>query len=100
MDAIRWATIRLTGGTRDNNFPLASNVERAVLAVRRMARLAAAEVSRWNTLAIALMSQQLNEPSLVLDLFIQNARSQIISARIFSEGHVTNLYPTSDRTTL
>jgi hypothetical protein len=38
-----------------------------------MAGLATAEVSGRNTLAVALMSEKLDEPSLVLDLLVQNA---------------------------
>lgn len=45
-------------------------IEAAVLAIRRLTRFAAAEVSGWDRLSIALMSQQLDKPRFVLDLFV------------------------------
>src|SRR6185312_238425 len=65
-------------------------VEAPVLAIRCLSGLAAPEVSRRNRLPIALMRQQLNKPCLVFDLFVQDARSHIVGARIFSKGHIAD----------
>src|ERR1700686_4096045 len=71
-------------------------VEMGVLAVRRFARRAAAEVAGGNALAVALMRQQLDEPGLVLDLFVQDTRGHIVGARIFAEGQIADLDPAAD----
>src|SRR5260370_1721759 len=71
-----------------------------IFTVRRFSRFAAAEMARRCRLAIALMSEQLNEPWLVLDLFVQNARGQVIGAWIFAKGYIAHGTPASDRTPL
>src|SRR5207237_1765024 len=75
-------------------------IELPILAVRRLAWLAAAEVSAGDALAIALMRQQLDEPRLVLHFFVENARRQVIGSRIFAESHVAHRAPTADGATL
>ncbi len=47
-------------------------VEAPVLAVRRVPRFAAAEVSGRNRLTVALLRQQLDEPGLMLHFFVEN----------------------------
>src|SRR5438445_12877939 len=71
-------------------------IELPILAVRRLARLAAAEVSAGDALAVALVRQQLDEPSLVFHFFVQNARGKVVRARIFAESHVAHRAPTAD----
>src|SRR6266550_2642821 len=75
---------------------LRSNVERTVLAVRRVARLAATEMSRRYGLLIALPSQQFNEPGFVFHFFVQDARRHVIGSRVLSESHVAHCRPAPD----
>src|SRR5439155_8767344 len=65
-----------------------------------MSRISAAEVPGGNALPVALVRQQLDEPGFVFDLFVENARSHVISARVFAESHVADLDPAADRTAL
>src|SRR5205823_8305471 len=71
-------------------------VESCILAVRGVAGLSSAEVAGGDALAVALVCQQFDEPGFVFDFFVQNARSHIVGARIFAEGHVADLDPTTD----
>src|SRR5438477_11748608 len=75
---------------------LRSNVERTVLAVRRVARLAPTEMSRRYGLLIALPSQQFNEPGFVFHFFVQDARGHVIGPRVLAEGHVAHRRPAPD----
>src|SRR6185312_2051315 len=75
-------------------------VEVAVFAVRRFARYAAAEVTRRNRLPIPFVGQQLNEPGLMFDLFVQNPGCHVIGPGILAEGHVTNSDPAPDSAAL
>src|SRR5438105_11125353 len=75
-------------------------IELPILAIRRLARLAAAEVSAGNALAVALVRQQLDEPSLMLHFFVENARRQVICPRILAESHVAHRAPTANSAAL
>src|SRR6185312_11533869 len=75
-------------------------VEASILAVWSLARLAAPEVTGRNRFAVALVRQQLNEPSLVLDFFIQNTSRHVIRTWILTESHVADLAPTANGATL
>src|SRR5205807_5078250 len=68
----------------------------AVLAVGGVARLAAAEVARGADLAVALLAQQLDEPGLVLDLLVEDARGHVVGPRVLAEGQVADLAPGAD----
>src|ERR1700719_225315 len=68
-------------------------IEMRVLAVRRFARGAAAEVARGDRLAVPFVSQEFDEPGFVLDLFVQNSRSHIVSPRIFAKCNVGDFNP-------
>ena len=61
-------------------------IEAAIFAVRRLPRFAAAEMSGRYRLSIAFMGQQLDKPSFMFDLFIQDACSEIIGSWILSKG--------------
>src|SRR5262249_58077782 len=71
-------------------------VEPAVLAVRGLARLAAAEVARRADLVVALLAEQLDEPGLVLDLLVEDAGGHVVGARVLAEGQVADLAPGAD----
>src|SRR5947199_808384 len=75
-------------------------VESCILAIWSMAGLSSAEVAGGDALAVALVCQQLDKPSFVFDFFVQNARSHVVGARIFAEGHVTDFDPTANGTAL
>jgi DNA-binding transcriptional LysR family regulator len=62
-------------------------VEARILAVGGMSRLATAEVAGWNRFPIALMGQQLDEPCLVLDHFVQEARRHAQGRPLLSRKH-------------
>jgi DNA-binding transcriptional LysR family regulator len=62
-------------------------VEARILAVGGMSRLATAEVAGWNRFPIALMGQQLDEPCLVLDHFVQEARRHAQRRPLLSRKH-------------
>src|SRR5207245_6239124 len=53
-------------------------------------------MSRRDRLVVTLVSQQLDEPSFMLDLFVQYARGQVIRAWVFSKSHVTHFGPAAD----
>src|SRR5437588_107416 len=78
--------------------PAASSgvVEPAVLAVGGVTRGAAAEVARGPDLVVALLAQQLDEPGLVLDLLVEDARRHVVGARVLAEGQVAHLAPGAD----
>ena len=61
-----------------------------------MSWLPAAEVSGRNGFAVALLRQQLDEPGLVLDFFVKDARRHIVRPRIFSERHVADFNPAAN----
>src|SRR5207245_174050 len=65
-----------------------------------MPGISAAEVPGGNTLPITFVGQQLDEPGFVFNLFVENARSHVISAWIFAESHVADFDPAADRTAL
>src|SRR5260370_19087250 len=68
-------------------------IESVVLAVRRLARLSAAKVSGRPNLAVALLAQQLDEPSFMLDFFIENPSGHVVGARILAKGQIAHLTP-------
>ncbi len=61
-------------------------IEAAIFAIRRLPRFAPAEMSGRYRFSIAFMGQQLDKPSFMFDLFIQDACSEIIGSWIFSKG--------------
>src|ERR1700730_15031820 len=63
-------------------------IEAPILAVGRFSWFAAAEVSGGYRFSIAFMSQQLDKPRLVLNLFVQDAGSEVVGSWIFAKGHV------------
>src|SRR5438093_13604898 len=71
-------------------------VEAAILAVRSLAGLATAKMARRANGVVALLAQQLDEPGLVLRLFLQDARSHVIGARILAKGQIADLAPGAD----
>src|SRR5690348_14645986 len=75
---------------------LASDIEGSVLAVRSVAGIAAAEVSRRDRLPVALKRQQLDEPGFVLDFLVEDAGRHVIGPGILAEGHVADLDPGAD----
>src|SRR5207244_7048805 len=68
-------------------------VEAAVFAVRRIAWLAAAKMARRPNFAVALFTQQLDEPGFMLHFFVQDASGHVVGARIFAKGQVANFAP-------
>src|SRR5690348_642697 len=77
---------------------LRADVERGVLAVRRVSWLAAAEVTRGNRLAIALKGKQFDEPRFVLNFLVKNTSGHVVSAWVFTEGDVAHRLPTANGT--
>src|SRR5436305_15031170 len=75
-------------------------IELPILAIRRLAWLAAAEVSAGDALAVALVCQQLDEPRLVLHFFVENARRHVIRPRILAKSHVAHRAPTANSAAL
>src|ERR1700748_3788246 len=51
-------------------------------------------------LTVTFVAKEFDEPGLVLDLFVEDARGEIIGTRIFAEGHVTDRAPAPDGATL
>ncbi len=72
-DPPMWLMMKAARGTRRLTLRI---IEASVLAVGRMARLAAAEMNRGHGFSVALVRQQFNEPGFVLHLFIEDARGQ------------------------
>jgi hypothetical protein len=75
-------------------------VETMILAVWRFARRPSAEVTGGPDLVIAFLAEQLDEPCLVFDFFVQNPGRHIVRARILPEGEIADFAPGADSTTL
>src|SRR5947199_217425 len=71
-------------------------IEATILAVRRFAWLAAAEMPGWDRFPVTFMRQQFNKPGLVFNFFVEDAGSQVVGPRILAKGHIADRAPTSD----
>src|SRR5207245_4924070 len=72
--------------TRASGRPPLRVVEAGVFRVWGLSGGSAAEVTGRADDDVALHGEQLDEPRLVLDLFVQDPRSHVIGARILAEG--------------
>jgi hypothetical protein len=61
-------------------------VETGILAVWSVARIASAEVPRGPAHAITLHAKELDEPRLVLNLLVEDARGHVVGARVLPKG--------------
>ena len=62
-----------------------------------MSRFAAAEMARWDGLAVSFVGQQFDEPGFVLDFLVQNGGANGIGARVLALGELAEVGIAADR---